>query len=233
MSGVESIKVVLLGESGVGKSSIALRFVTDEFRPYSEATIGASFMSKSIAIPASSAAIDEDSTSENNNNCENHAKGNQELKSIQQQQQRNIGFKIWDTAGQEKYRSLAPMYYRGSNAAILVYDITKPGSFAALQDWADELRQNGPADLVLVVCGNKSDLEEGRLVDRSIGEAYADDIGALYIETSAKAGEGVENMFVAVAKKVPPPIYMGDEYLIEDAGLDLGKSSEHMSACGC
>mmetsp|Transcript_19978 Transcript_19978/g.41844 ORF Transcript_19978/g.41844 Transcript_19978/m.41844 type:complete len:234 (-) Transcript_19978:1922-2623(-) len=233
MSGVESIKVVLLGESGVGKSSIALRFVTDEFRPYSEATIGASFMSKSITIPASPAATDEDSTSENNNNCENHAKGNGEHKSTQQQQQRNIGFKIWDTAGQEKYRSLAPMYYRGSNAAILVYDITKPGSFAALQDWADELRQNGPADLALVVCGNKSDLEEGRLVGRSMGEAYADDIGAFYIETSAKAGEGVENMFVVIAKKVPPPIYMGDEYLIEDAGLDLGKSSEHMSACGC
>mmetsp|Transcript_24470 Transcript_24470/g.42864 ORF Transcript_24470/g.42864 Transcript_24470/m.42864 type:complete len:227 (-) Transcript_24470:1956-2636(-) len=226
MSVVESVKVVLLGESGVGKSSVALRFVTDEFRPYSEATIGASFMSKSVTIPASSPVM-EDSTSEDNS--ENYANGNKS----QSTPQRHIGFKIWDTAGQEKYRSLAPMYYRGSSAAILVYDITKPGSFAALQDWSDELKKNGPPDLVLAVCGNKSDLQEDRLVGRSNGEEYAKSIGALYIETSAKGGEGIDNLFVEVAKRVPPPITMGDEYLEEDAGLDLGKSSEHSTVYGC
>lgn len=90
MSMVESVKVVLLGESGVGKSSLALRFVTNEFRPYTEATIGASFMSKQVIIDGGSSSQEE---------CES--------KSTTQQQQRHIGFKIWDTAGQEKYRSLA------------------------------------------------------------------------------------------------------------------------------
>jgi small GTP-binding protein len=225
MSAVESVKVVLLGESGVGKSSLALRFVTDEFRPYSEATIGASFMSKSATIPAVS-PLKEDSTSNDSNENNNVSETNS-----QSAQERHIGFKIWDTAGQEKYRSLAPMYYRGSSAAILVYDITKPGSFAALQDWANELASNGPKDLVLAVCGNKSDLELDRLVGRSTGEEYANSIGALYVETSAKEGEGVEQIFLEVAKRVPPPINSGDEYLEEDMGLDLGKSSEHSRSC--
>ena len=214
MTSVESIKVVLLGDSGVGKSSVALRFVTNEFRPYSESTIGASFMSKSIAIPASST---EDPTQDDTS---------------QSIQQRNIGFKIWDTAGQEKYRSLAPMYYRGSQAAILVYDITKPSSFAALKEWAAELATNGPTGLVLCVCGNKSDLQQDRLVDRSVGESYASSIGALYVETSAKSGNGIVDMFFEVAKKVPPPIDLGEELLEEDMGLDLGKPSQHQSR-GC
>jgi len=84
------VKVVLLGDTGVGKSSLVLRFVTNNFKPYSESTIGASFMSKMIMV-----------------------------------QGKPIKYQIWDTAGQEKYHSLAPMYYRGAAAAIIVYDITR------------------------------------------------------------------------------------------------------------
>ena len=145
--------------------------------------------------------------------------------------ERQVGFKIWDTAGQEKYRSLAPMYYRGSQAAILVYDITKPGSLAALQDWADELRRNGPTDLVLAVCGNKSDLREDRLVDRRAGEDYARMLGAMYAETSAKDGDDVERLFMEVARKVPPRAQFDDEYLAEDGGLDLGKPVVQSRVC--
>ena len=144
---------------------------------------------------------------------------------------RHIGFKIWDTAGQEKYRSLAPMYYRGSQAAILVFDISKPGSFAALHDWANELKQNAPPDLVLVVCGNKLDLKEDRVIDSDTGEKYADSIGAMYIETSAKYGDKVERMFLSVARKVPPPLHFGGEYLEEDDGLNLGMPSEQSRSC--
>ena len=85
--GEQSVKVVLLGDSGVGKSSLALRFVTNEFKPYSESTVGASFMSKSIRVPITPSSELDKST----------------------EVERNVGLKIWDTAGQEKYRSLAPM----------------------------------------------------------------------------------------------------------------------------
>jgi len=214
-------------KSGVGKSSLALRFVTNEFRPYTEATIGASFMSKSVVITDSlpteiSATEGNDEHRENRNMTEKSS------------QQRHIDFKIWDTAGQEKYRSLAPMYYRGSSAAILVYDITKPGSFAALRDWADELKNNGPQDLVLAVCGNKLDLQEDRAVDKSTGKEYADSIDALYIEASAKEGDGVEALFSLVAKRVPPPTNnLEDEYQGEVSGLDLGKSDGDSVGCAC
>ena len=208
----QSVKVVLLGESGVGKSSLALRFVTDEFRPYSETTIGASFMSKQITIPS---CLSTSSDSGKNN---------------EQAPQRNISFKIWDTAGQEKYRSLAPMYYRGSSAAIIVYDISNPSTFAQLSDWVDELTNNGPPGLVLAICGNKSDLEEDRMVGRSVGEEYAAKIGALFIETSAKAGKNVEQLFKDVATRIPPPTNL-NESLEEDVGLDLGESGPKSSCC--
>jgi hypothetical protein len=74
-----------------------------------------------------------------------------------------IKYQIWDTAGQEKYHSLAPMYYRGAAAAIIVYDITRASSFQTLKNWVRELQQLGPENIVIAVCGNKSDLEDKRV----------------------------------------------------------------------
>ena len=74
-----------------------------------------------------------------------------------------IKYQIWDTAGQEKYHSLAPMYYRGAAAAIIVYDITRQSSFQTLKAWVRELQQLGPENIVIAVCGNKSDLEDKRV----------------------------------------------------------------------
>lgn len=74
-----------------------------------------------------------------------------------------IKFQIWDTAGQEKYHSLAPMYYRGAAAAIVAYDITRRSSFETLKLWVNELRELGPEHIVIAVCGNKTDLEDKRV----------------------------------------------------------------------
>mmetsp|Transcript_15330 Transcript_15330/g.21359 ORF Transcript_15330/g.21359 Transcript_15330/m.21359 type:complete len:218 (-) Transcript_15330:96-749(-) len=182
MAPEKSVKVVLLGDSGVGKSSIALRFVTDEFRPYTESTIGASFMAKTIELEE----LDSD---------ENTASA----------RKREVSFKIWDTAGQEKYHSLAPMYYRGAGAAVLVFDMCNQATFHTLQNWVTELEGSGPPNIVLVVCGNKADLSDHRRVESDVAKEYATKVGALYMETSAKdnANANIDKLFKEIAKLVP------------------------------
>lgn len=162
------VKVCLLGESGVGKSSIVMRFVNDTFKSALESTIGASFMSKRINVDG------------------NH-----------------YVFQIWDTAGQEKYRSLAPMYYRGAAAAIIVYDVTRESTFRTVKDWIRELQKNATTDIVLAIAGNKCDLEDLREVRLKDVEEYVSQIGAIFVETSALSAVNVPDLFVKIAKKLP------------------------------
>jgi small GTP-binding protein len=165
------VKVVLLGDSGVGKSSIVLRFVADNFKSDAEATIGASYMGK-----------------------------------ILQFNEKMIKFNIWDTAGQERYHSLAKMYYRDANAAIMVYDITKKGSFEGLKRWHKELTEFGPKDIAIIIAGNKEDLVETEAVSPEEAQGFAKSIGALYKKTSAKTNYGVEQIFRELASKIFPDI---------------------------
>lgn len=111
-----------------------------------------------------------------------------------------VVLKVWDTAGQEKFRSMAPMYYRNANAALLVFDITQYDTFIAMKDWVTELRKNVQESIVLVVIGNKTDLNEERQVDAEEGRAYATKIGASYHETSVVKNEGIDEVFIDVAK---------------------------------
>lgn len=191
------VKVVLLGDTGVGKSSLVLRFVTNNFKPYSESTIGASFMSKMITIDS-----------------------------------KQIKFQVWDTAGQEKYHSLAPMYYRGAAAAIIVYDITRPNTFNILKNWVDELRSKGPKDIAIAIAGNKADLANRREVDQAMAAAYADEIGAMYVETSAKDDLNVQDIFVKLSHRLPAPQQV-DSNIIRNTtqGLKTPKTPQKSRCC--
>ncbi|XP_076645310.1 uncharacterized protein LOC143354830 [Halictus rubicundus] len=111
-----------------------------------------------------------------------------------------VVLKVWDTAGQEKFRSMAPMYYRNANAALLVFDLTRYDTFTAVKDWVTELRKNVEESIVMVVIGNKSDLKEQREVDAEEGRAYATKIGAGYHETSVVLDDGIENVFLDVGR---------------------------------
>ncbi len=162
-------KLVLLGESAVGKSSLVLRFVKNAFSEHQESTIGAAFLTQTMQV------------------------GGDTLK-----------FEIWDTAGQERYNSLAPMYYRGAHAALVVYDICKHDSFERAKRWVGELLRNAAPNIVIALVGNKTDLgEQHREVSSGEGEAYGAEAGLLFAEASARTGDGVADVFAAIAAKLP------------------------------
>lgn len=112
-------------------------------------------------------------------------------------------FLIWDTAGQERFRALAPMYYRGSAAAIIVYDITKEETFSTLKNWVKELRQHGPPNIVVAIAGNKCDLNDVREVMEKDAKDYADSIHAIFVETSAKNAININELFIEISRRIP------------------------------
>jgi small GTP-binding protein len=114
-----------------------------------------------------------------------------------------IKYQIWDTAGQEKYHSLAPMYYRGAAAAIVTYDITRKNTFQTVKNWIKELKTLGPENIVIAIAGNKADLGDQRAVEIQSAQEYADEIGAIFTETSAKTDSKVSDLFVDISRHLP------------------------------
>jgi len=115
-----------------------------------------------------------------------------------------IIFDIWDTAGQERYNSLVPMYYKGSDAAIVVFDITSEQSFSKAEYWITELQtQTKTKQMLIVLAGNKVDMEDERRVSIAHAKRLADDNGILYFETSAKNNVNVTEMFQEIARILP------------------------------
>eukprot|EP01012_Entosiphon_sulcatum_P037271 TRINITY_DN47756_c0_g1_i1.p1 TRINITY_DN47756_c0_g1~~TRINITY_DN47756_c0_g1_i1.p1 ORF type:complete len:213 (-),score=33.37 TRINITY_DN47756_c0_g1_i1:92-673(-) len=168
MAATAAFKLVLLGETAVGKSSIALRFCRSEFHEFQESTIGAAYMTQSVTV------------------------GNEPVR-----------LDIWDTAGQERYRSLAPMYYRGAAAAIVVYDICNYDTFVRAKHWVKELKMRADSGIVIALAGNKCDLSERRRVDLAEAQTYAKEQDVIIMETSAKSGTNVTEIFTAVAAHLP------------------------------
>eukprot|EP00767_Chilomastix_cuspidata_P001355 gnl/Chilomastix_cuspidata/1466.p1 GENE.gnl/Chilomastix_cuspidata/1466~~gnl/Chilomastix_cuspidata/1466.p1 ORF type:complete len:206 (+),score=34.14 gnl/Chilomastix_cuspidata/1466:42-620(+) len=114
-----------------------------------------------------------------------------------------ISFEIWDTAGHEKYQSIAPFYYRDALAAIIVYDITDVASLDAAGEWASRLRSENPSNMVIHLVGNKLDLDADRKVSAERGRAVANEHRMHFIEASARTGENVSAIFSTIAGAVP------------------------------
>ena len=167
-SPIESLKIVLVGEAGVGKTSIISQFVEQLFQEDIQSSTGGTFSSKTCTY------------------------GNNKI----------LKLEIWDTAGQEKYRSLTKMFYKDAKAVIMVYDVTREDSFEELQKyWYDQIKESSPANIILVIAANKSDLIEQEKVDEGEARNYAKEINALYVSTSAKNSNGINNLFEEIAKK--------------------------------
>jgi Ras-related protein Rab-5C len=114
-----------------------------------------------------------------------------------------VKLELWDTAGQERYHSLAPMYYRGAQAAIVVYDITNADTFSRAKVWVKELQRQAAPNIVIALAGNKADLAAKRQVEVVDAQTYAEENGLIFMETSAKTAMNVNDIFMAIAKKLP------------------------------
>lgn len=115
---------------------------------------------------------------------------------------KRVNLAVWDTAGQERFHALGPIYYRDSNGAILVYDITDEDSFQKVKNWVKELRKMLGNDIALCIAGNKIDLEKERHVTVEQAETYAASVGAKHFHTSAKLNKGIEELFLDLSKRM-------------------------------
>jgi Ras-related protein Rab-2A len=139
---------------------------------------------------------------------------------------RQIKLQIWDTAGQESFRSITRSYYRGAAGALLVYDITRRDTFNHLTRWLEEARQNSNTNMVIMLIGNKSDLEQRRAVSTKEGEQFAQEHGLIFLETSAKTAANVEAAFIQTAEKIYANILSGVYDPSNEAhGIKLGPAA--------
>ena len=184
-------KVVLLGEAGVGKTSIISRYIKQKFDPEYITSLTSQFLRKIVEFPDN----------------------------------KKITLDVFDTSGQEKYRSVAKFYYRNSHAVILVYDITSTKSFKEMKEyWYEQIKEVDIENFIIAIVANKNDLYEEREVQDEEGEKFAQQIGGFFVSTSAKNDSGVNDLFDNIAKKILDPNYV---YSIEeDKNLDINKEKD-------
>ena len=161
-----SFKLIVIGDSGVGKSCLTNNAIKNTFEDTYNATVGFEFFTFNIKL---------------NNKI--------------------VKLQIWDTCGQELYRSLITNFYRNTSLAIMVYSINSKDSFENIEMWLRELRTHSSPDAKVFLIGNKVDLENEREVSKEQGETYSKDNKCdLFMETSAKTGLNAQNVFISAAK---------------------------------
>jgi Ras-related protein Rab-1A len=168
-------KILLIGDSGVGKSALLLRFADDEYSESYISTIGVDFKIRTVTID-----------------------------------DKSVKLQIWDTAGQEKFRTITSSYYRGAHGIIIAYDITDEASFNHVRGWFQEIERYAQDNVRKLIVATKCDMENKRVVDRARGQQLADEMGVPFIETSSKNSQNVEEAFLMMAREIKskqgPPV---------------------------
>eukprot|EP00826_Nyctotherus_ovalis_P008762 TRINITY_DN12277_c0_g1_i6.p1 TRINITY_DN12277_c0_g1~~TRINITY_DN12277_c0_g1_i6.p1 ORF type:complete len:191 (-),score=49.07 TRINITY_DN12277_c0_g1_i6:109-681(-) len=157
----------MIGNSGVGKSCLLMRYVENAFTDNYFNTIGVDFKIKPLIFGKS-----------------------------------RIRLQIWDTAGQERFRTLTSSYYKGTHGIIVVYDIAQSNSFKNVKGWMGEIQKFANEDVLVMIMGNKADLQQKREVSYEEGLALAKEYNVPFMETSAKSGLNVNDGFMSMAKTI-------------------------------
>jgi small GTP-binding protein len=137
---------------------------------------------------------------------------------------------IWDTAGQENFRSITRAYYKNSACALVVYDISSRDSFNNVSTWIEDCKNQSPKSIHMILVGNKSDLADQRQVNTEEGQELADKYGMQFFETSAKTGENVEQIFFSSADEIAKKIEDGSIDLEGENGIKKGNLSQNARA---
>uniref|UniRef100_UPI00398F5D55 RAB3D, member RAS oncogene family, a n=1 Tax=Pristiophorus japonicus TaxID=55135 RepID=UPI00398F5D55 len=153
-------KLLIIGNSSVGKTSFLFRYADDSFTSAFVSTVGIDFKVKTVY-----------------------------------RNEKRVKLQIWDTAGQERYRTITTAYYRGAMGFLLMYDITNQDSFNAVHDWATQIKTYSWDNAQVILVGNKSDLEDDRVVPTEDGRRLADELGFEFFEASAKENANVKQVF--------------------------------------
>ena|SRR3990167_31068 len=162
-----TIRLITIGDAGVGKSCMILRFTEDKFDHQKGSTVGVEYSTKDIEI--------EDT---------------------------RIRLQLWDTAGQEQFKSITRSYYRSAAGAIIVFDLTNEESFLNVKKWVEATKEDGNPNMSMVLCGNKADLKNDRVVDATKAKALANEYGIEYIEVSALSNTNIQMAFNTVTYKI-------------------------------
>lgn len=185
-------KLVLIGDSGVGKSCLLLRFADDAFTESYISTIGVDFRFRTVKID-----------------------------------KKTVKLQIWDTAGQERFRTITSAYYRGADGIIMVYDVTSKDSFDHVNDWMKEVNRYASDGTCKLLVGNKSDRTADRVVTEDQAKEFADELGIVFLETSAKSAKNVEEAFLTMAGElIKAKAAQGNDGTDGKRGVDLNGKGE-------
>lgn len=160
-------KILIIGDSAVGKSCLLLRFADDTYTDSYISTIGVDFKIKTVEVDG-----------------------------------KRIKLQLWDTAGQEKFRTITSAYYRGAHGIMIVYDITNKDTFENVKMWIQEIERYTPTVPMKLLVGNKNDLVDKRVVSYETAKEYADNLDISFIEASAKDGKNVDTAFSLLARRI-------------------------------
>jgi small GTP-binding protein len=168
MSKKESLyKILILGDSTVGKTCFLTRYADNTFQENQMATLGVDY----------------------------------KLKNVKMEDGNIVKLQIWDTAGQDRFHSLTRNYFKGAHGIILLYDITTQSSFDNVSKWIKQIKEDASEKVVIILVGNKIDLEHKRAIPTEEGEKIAEDFGLIFFECSAKTGKNINEAFNELIKK--------------------------------